>query len=122
MHRVQRVPSTESQGRVHTSTIKVAVLPQTQSFLDVSIAEKDLRIDTFRSSGPGGQHVNKTDSAVRITHLPSGIVVACQADRSQHSNKALAMQMLRVKLRRSEMQKFNDKLQSERRLLVCVSG
>jgi peptide chain release factor 1 len=120
-HRVQRVPETESQGRIHTSACTVAVMPEADEVEDVDINKGDLRIDTFRASGAGGQHVNKTDSAIRITHLPTGIVVECQDERSQHKNKARAMSLLQAKLSTMH-QDAAAKEQSETRRLLVGSG
>jgi peptide chain release factor 1 len=117
VHRVQRVPVTESAGRVHTSTITVAVLPEVDD-VEVAIDEKDLRIDTYRAGGAGGQHVNKTDSAVRITHMPSGIVVQCQDERSQHKNKAKAMKALQAKLFAAEEERQKKELSQKRKEMV----
>ena len=117
-HRVQRVPETEAQGRIHTSACTVAVMPEAEEIDDVEINPQDLRIDTFRSSGAGGQHVNKTDSAIRITHLPSGIVVESQDDRSQHKNKARAMTVLRSRLLEAERTKQQAEEAQTRKSLV----
>ena len=117
-HRVQRVPETESQGRIHTSACTVAVLPEADEINEVDINPNDLRTDTFRASGAGGQHVNKTDSAIRITHLPSGIVVECQDERSQHKNRARAMGLLQAKLLAAEKAKQASEIAENRRNLI----
>ncbi len=117
-HRVQRIPETESQGRIHTSACTVAVLPEVEAVDEVTINPAELRIDTFRSSGAGGQHVNTTDSAVRITHLPTGIVVECQDERSQHKNKAKAMALLQARLLAAEQAKQQAEQARSRRLQV----
>jgi peptide chain release factor 1 len=117
-HRVQRVPETESQGRIHTSACTVAVLPEQQTSDAIDIATKDLNIDTFRASGAGGQHVNTTDSAIRITHLPTGIVVECQDERSQHKNKARAMSLLQAKLLDAERSRVAQEQAENRRTQV----
>jgi len=118
VHRVQRVPATEAQGRIHTSTCTVAVLPESDEIEDVEINSQDLRIDTFRASGAGGQHVQKTDSAIRITHIPTNTVVECQDERSQHKNKARAMSHLKAKLLNEERSKQQQQEAEERRSLV----
>ena len=117
VHRVQRVPETEAQGRIHTSAVTVAVLPEAED-VDVKIDDKDLRIDVYRSSGPGGQSVNTTDSAVRITHIPSGLVVTCQDEKSQHKNKAQAMKILRSRLFELEQAKRQAEIDADRRSMV----
>lgn len=117
-HRVQRVPETEAQGRIHTSAATVAVLPELDDIEDIELNPADLKTDTFRASGAGGQHVNKTDSAIRITHLPSGIVVECQDERSQHKNRARAMSLLKAKLMDEQIQKQNAAQAQLRRVQV----
>ena len=117
-HRVQRVPETESQGRVHTSACTVAVMPEADALEDVQINPADIRIDTFRASGAGGQHINKTDSAVRITHLPTGIVVECQDGRSQHQNKAQAMAVLVARIRDAQEREQHARIASTRKSLI----
>lgn len=117
VHRVQRVPETESQGRIHTSTVTVAVLPEAEE-VDVEINSADLQIDTYRSGGAGGQHVNKTESAIRITHLPTGTVVECQDERSQYKNKDRAMKILRSRILEAEREKQHDAIAGERRAQV----
>jgi len=119
VHRVQRVPTTETSGRIHTSAATVAVLPEAEE-IDVQIDPNDLRIDVYRSSGPGGQSVNTTDSAVRITHIPSGLVVTCQDEKSQHKNRAKALKVLRARLYEKALQEEQEKLTKERRSMVST--
>lgn len=120
-HRVQRVPETETQGRIHTSACTVAIMPEPDEVEEIEINKADLRVDTFRASGAGGQHVNKTDSAIRLTHLPSGIVVECQDERSQHKNRARAMSLLQAKLM-DEAQRAQHKEESDTRKKLVGSG
>ncbi len=117
-HRVQRVPETESQGRIHTSACTVAVMPEADAVDNVVINPAEIRIDTFRASGAGGQHINKTDSAVRITHLPTGLVVECQDGRSQHKNKEKAMSVLVARLRDKQVREQQAKTASTRKSLI----
>ncbi|MBI2090968.1 MAG: peptide chain release factor 1 [Deltaproteobacteria bacterium] len=117
VHRVQRVPATEASGRIHTSAVTVAVLPEADE-VEVEIDPKDLRIDVFRSSGPGGQSVNTTDSAVRVTHLPTGLVVSCQDEKSQHKNKAKGLKILRARLLEKKQQEQRSEIAATRRLMV----
>jgi peptide chain release factor 1 len=120
-HRVQRVPDTETQGRIHTSACTVAIMPELEEVDEIEINKGDLRVDTFRASGAGGQHVNKTDSAIRLTHLPSGIVVECQDERSQHKNKARAMSLLQAKLL-DQAQSAQQQEESDARRKLVGSG
>jgi peptide chain release factor 1 len=117
-HRVQRVPATETQGRIHTSACTVAVMPEADEVGDVDINPADIRIDTYRASGAGGQHINKTDSAVRITHLPTGIVVECQDDRSQHKNKASALKVLAARIKDGQLREQQSKEAATRKSLI----
>ena len=117
-HRVQRVPETESQGRVHTSAATVAILPEVDQVEKININAADIRVDTFRASGAGGQHVNKTDSAIRLTHIPTGVVVECQEERSQHKNRAKAMSLLQARLLNAEQSRQQDAESESRRLQV----
>jgi len=117
-HRVQRVPETESQGRIHTSACTVAIMPEAAAIDEIDINPSELRVDTFRASGAGGQHVNKTDSAIRITHIPTGVVVECQDERSQHKNRARAMSLLQSRLLASEQEKQQSELAENRKIQV----
>jgi len=117
-HRVQRVPMTETQGRIHTSACTVAVLPEADEIAAVVLSPAELRIDTYRASGAGGQHVNKTDSAIRVTHLPTGIVVECQEDRSQHKNKARALSVLAARIKDAQIRNQQQKTAATRKLLI----
>jgi peptide chain release factor 1 len=117
-HRVQRVPVTETQGRIHTSACTVAVMPEADELVDIDINPADLRIDTFRASGAGGQHINKTDSAVRITHIPTGIIVECQDDRSQHRNKAQALAVLAARINDAKQRAQHEQIASQRKSLI----
>jgi peptide chain release factor 1 len=119
VHRVQRVPATETAGRVHTSAATVAVLPEAEE-VDVDVRDADIKMDTFRSSGAGGQHVNKTESAVRLTHIPTGVVVECQEGRSQHSNRDIAMKMLRSRIYEAAVRKHEEAIASQRKSLVST--
>ncbi|MBY0379954.1 MAG: peptide chain release factor 1 [Burkholderiales bacterium] len=117
-HRVQRIPVTESQGRIHTSACTIAVMPEADELVEVSINSNDLKIDTYRASGAGGQHINKTDSAIRITHLPTGIVVECQDDRSQHKNKARALSLLATRIKDIQIREQQSAIAAKRKSLV----